>query len=105
MQTFHPIRLGNSVSGTTSSSSQRVALPTLASGALPKFVRVCIGQNAGAGAYGYVKPGDSSVVATTNDILAGTDNVLTLNVTGCTHIAFIQYLTTVIAINFTAVEA
>lgn len=69
---------------TTSASSARVALPTCANSVKAKYVRVS------ASAECYVRLGDSSVVATGNDILVQPADAVILATSGATHIAYIQ---------------
>ena len=69
---------------TSSGTSQRVAIPVNAAGRAPKHVRLqCTGNV-------YVRPGDSTVTATVNDILLSPNYDLGLAVAGFTHIAYLQ---------------
>ena len=68
----------------TGAASARVAIPVTAANTAPRYIRVA-GINEC-----YVKVGDSSVVATNGDVLVQPADAPTLNVQGCTHIAFIQ---------------
>lgn len=97
--TFSAIRLGNSTSVTTGAGSARVAIPTNAAGNVPKYVRILP-----AGANAWVRPGDSAVNATGNDILCSPNTDLILNVTGFTHIAYLQQGTAT-QLSIAAVEA
>lgn len=99
--TFQSVRLGNSVGVTTGTVSARISLPTLAGGAAPKFVRIAVVS----GGYGYFRPGDSGVTASTSDILVGGTFDTALNVTGLTHIAYIQSAGGATNATITAVEA
>lgn len=69
---------------TSAATSARTALPTAANSANINYVRV-----AATGEL-YVRIGDSSVVATSNDILVQPADSLLLCVNGATHIAYIQ---------------
>lgn len=72
------------VSAATGAASARSAIPVDASNKVPKYVRISARNEC------YVKAGDSTVAATVNDILIQPADSLTLQVTGCTHIAYIQ---------------
>lgn len=73
------------VSAATGAASARSAIPVDASGNRPKYIRVA-GRNEC-----YVKVGDSTVTATTNDVLVQPADAVILQVTtGHTHIAYIQ---------------
>lgn len=73
---------------TTGASSARIAIstiPTAAGGTnLPRYLRIAAINES------YVKVGDSSVAATTNDVLVQPADAVILRVQGCTHVAFIQ---------------
>lgn len=72
---------------TSGATSARVAIPVNAAGDVAKIVRVICPVSA---TYAYILPGDVTVVATTNSIGVNTAEELILDVTGCTHIAYIQ---------------
>jgi hypothetical protein len=69
---------------TTSGTSARVTIPNNSAGELPRYIRVA------ATAAAYVKIGDSSVVATTNDILVQPADAVIMSVNAQTNIAYIQ---------------
>ena len=69
---------------TSGATSARTALPTAANSVAVKYVRVA------ASAEVYVRIGDSSVAATSNDILIQPADSLILCTAGATHIAYIQ---------------
>lgn len=76
-----------------------VAIPFDSGGTrLARFVRF---QATG---YAYVRPGAAAVTATVNDILLSGSEDLILNVSGCTHIAYLQE-TAAAKINITPVES
>lgn len=68
----------------TGAASARVAIPTTAAGTSPRYLRVAAINES------YIKVGDSTVVATANDVLVQPADAVILAVQGCTHIAFIQ---------------
>ena len=70
---------------TTGAASARQAIPNNASAGVAKYVFVSALSGAA-----YVRPGDSSVVATANDLPVVLSQGIVLNVTGMTHIAYIQ---------------
>lgn len=72
------------VTGTAGASSAQLTLPTMASGAAPKAVRV---QTDG---YAFVKFGASGVVATTNDMLISPNMPEYVVCGGATTMAYIQ---------------
>jgi hypothetical protein len=78
-------------------ASARVAIPNDASGNRARVVRIATTGPA------YIRPGDSTVVATANDILVTVSDYLLLNVQGFTNIAYIQE-TGAQKINITPVE-
>lgn len=72
-------------SAATGGTSARSAIPVDGSGNRPNFVRIAARNEC------YVKIGDSSVTATTNDILVqNADSVLIQVPKAATHIAYIQ---------------
>lgn len=73
------------VSAATGAASARSPIPTDASGNRPKYIRVAARNEC------YVRVGDSTVVATANDILVQpADSIILQVTTGHTHIAYIQ---------------
>lgn len=68
----------------TGGASARVTIPVTAAGTAPRYIRIA------ALAEAYIKVGDSTVAATTNDIMLQPGDSLILTAQGCTHIAFIQ---------------
>jgi hypothetical protein len=76
--------VGTGASITTSATSQSVAIPTDSSGGKARFVVISVTQAA------YVRPGNSSVTATTTDIICNANEKTVLNVAGCTNIAALQ---------------
>ena len=71
---------------TSGAASASVAIPTNSAGDTAKVIRIICPVSA---AYAYVLPGNGSVVATTSAI-AINDTTEYLDVSGCTHIAYIQ---------------
>ncbi len=72
-------------SAATGGTSARTAIPVNGSGQVPSFIRVAARNEC------YIKVGDSSVTATTNDILVqNADSVILQVGRGNTHIAYIQ---------------
>ena len=72
-------------SAATGAASARSAIPTDGSGNRPNYIRVAARNEC------YVKLGDSSVTATTNDILVqNADSVILRVGKADTHIAYIQ---------------
>jgi hypothetical protein len=71
---------------TSGAASARSALPVNAAGTTARVIRVKCSDPVG---YAYVLPGNSSVVATTASLSIG-NYAEYLDVTGCTHIAYIQ---------------
>ena len=72
-------------SAATGAASARTAIPVDGSGNRPNFLRVAARNEC------YFKIGDSSVTATTNDILVqNADSVIIQVPKGATHIAYIQ---------------
>lgn len=69
---------------TTSGTSARGAITNNGSGEKPRYVRVQ------SSAFAYIKFGDSSVTATTNDALLSPNEPEVFVVSGNTHIAAIQ---------------
>ncbi len=68
----------------TSGASARTAIPVTGAGVLPRYIRVAAINES------YVKLGDSSVTATTNDMLVQPADSVLLAVNGATNIAYIQ---------------
>ena len=68
----------------TGAASARVALPTDSAGNNPRYIRVAAINES------YVKLGNSTVVATANDLLIQPADAAILAVNGATHVAFIQ---------------
>lgn len=75
------------VSVTSSGTSQAVAIPTNLAGTTARVVRVSCPNSSH---YGYVLPGPSTAVATTASVAIGNFSDILLDVTGCTHIAYLQ---------------
>lgn len=76
-----------SASGTTVTSgatTANVALPTTANGLAPKFVRLQVDG------FMFVRLGDASVVATTNDLLLSPNEAEVVVAAGAAKIAYIQ---------------
>ena len=72
-------------SAATGAASARSAIPTDGSGNRPNYIRVAARNEC------YVKIGDSSVTATTNDILVqNADSIIIQVPKAATHIAYIQ---------------
>lgn len=72
-------------SAATGAASARSAIPVDGSGNRPNYIRVAARNEC------YVKIGDSSVAATTNDILVqNADSIIIQVPKGATHIAYIQ---------------
>lgn len=72
-------------SAATGGTSARTAIPTDGSGNRPNYVRIAARNEC------YIKIGDSSVTATTNDILVqNADSIIIQVPKGATHIAYIQ---------------
>lgn len=68
----------------TGAASARIAIPVDGSGGVPKYIRVSAINES------YVKLGDVTVVATTNDVLIQPADAALMSTNGRTHIAFIQ---------------
>ena len=79
---FHIVATGLQV--TTSGVTAVNAIPVMANGQSPKYVRLQALANC------YVRPGSSAITATNADILLTPNEDVTLNVSGCTHIAGLQ---------------
>lgn len=86
---------------TSSGTSQVIALPNNAAGTAPRVIRVSCPNSSH---FGYVMPGNSAVVATTASVAIGNFSDVLLDVTGCTHIAYLQGAAGAI-INISPVEA
>lgn len=72
-------------SAATGAASARSTIPVDGSGRAPNYIRVAARNEC------YVRVGDSTVVATTNDVLVQpADSVIMLIPKGLTHIAYIQ---------------
>lgn len=72
-------------SAATGAASARTAIPNDSSGRAPNYIRVAARNEC------YVKVGDSTVTATTNDVLVQpADSVIMHVPKGLTHIAYIQ---------------
>lgn len=69
---------------TSAGTTANVAIPVGANGIIPKWVRLMVTGNL------YVRAGDASVTATTNDMLLSPNFDVILNVRGCAKIAYIQ---------------
>ena len=69
---------------TAGGASARVAIPNDASGRRARFIRLQVTSNA------YVRAGDSTVVATVNDVLLSPNFDVVLDVMPNTHIAYLQ---------------
>jgi len=91
----------NGIIVTTTASSASQAIPTNASGNTSNLIRVSCPNST---AYAYVMPGNSSVVASTASIAIGGFGDILLDVSGCTHIAYIQGSASAI-LNIIPVEA
>lgn len=82
---MHAIQItGSGASITTSGSSASVAIPTTASGTVPRYALVTCTAAA------YIRPGDSSVTAATTDIILQPNYTIKLNVAGFTNLAALQ---------------
>jgi len=90
----------NGVSVTSSATSQVVAIPTNSAGDIAKIVRISCPNSTH---YGYVLPGPSTAVATSSSVAIGNFSDVLLDVTGCTHIAYLQGATSAI-INISPLE-
>jgi hypothetical protein len=75
---------GSGASITTSGSSASVAIPNTASSTSPRYVLVTCTAAA------YIRPGDSSVTASTTDIILQPNYTMKLTIAGNTHIAALQ---------------
>jgi hypothetical protein len=75
------------VSVTTSGTSTTIAIPNNAAGTPARILRISCPNST---AFAYVMPGTSSVTAAANCIAIGGFGDIQLDVTGCTHIAYIQ---------------
>ena len=75
---------GSGASITTSGSSASVAIPNTASGTPPRYVLVTCTAAA------YIRPGDSSVTASTTDIILQPNYTLKLTIAGNTNLAALQ---------------
>lgn len=69
---------------TTAATTARTTIPTDAAGNLPRYVRIA------ATAESYVKLGDGTVTATSNDMLIQPADAAIVAVNGATNIAYIQ---------------
>ena len=85
---------------TTSATSASAAIPTNSAGVRARVVRVSCPNSAH---YAYVLPGPSTVVATSSSIAIGNFSDIVLDVSGCTHIAYIQGSTGAV-INISPIE-
>lgn len=72
---------------TSGAASASVAIPVNGAGTTARAVRIICPVSA---TYAYVRAGNSTVVATANSVSATNTEELILDVTGCTHIAYIQ---------------
>lgn len=70
-------------SAATGAASARTAIPS-SSGGVPRYIRVAARNEC------YFKLGDSTVTATANDILVQPADSVIIQVSGATHIAYIQ---------------
>ena len=91
------VATGNLV--TSGVASARIAIPVNAAGQAANVVRIICPV---AATYAYVRPGNSTVTATTSNIAVNTTELL-LEVGGCTHIAYIEGSTAAV-INISPVE-
>jgi hypothetical protein len=85
---------------TAAATSARVAIPLNSAGETAAYIRLICPVHA---AYGYIRVGNSTVVATTNSLAVTSEEELVLDVTGCTHIATIEGSTAAL-INIIPVE-
>lgn len=69
---------------TTSGTTARTVIPNDSNGTVARWVRVQALANC------YIKPGDSTVTATVNDMLLSPNEAVLLDVRGCSNIAGIQ---------------
>ena len=81
----------------TGAASARVTIPNCGNGTAPKYIRVA------ATTESYVRIGDSSVAATTNDVMVQPADAVILAVSRATNIAYIQG-TSVGKVNIVPVE-
>ena len=88
------------MSVTTSGTSARQAIPNNSAGDRAKVVRVSCPNSS---AYAFVMAGDVTVVATVASVSIGNFSDVLLDVTGCTHIAYIQGSTAAV-INISPLE-
>ena len=82
---------------TAGAASARVAIPNDSTGSRAKHLLVTVAGNT------YIQPGDSSVDATTSSAIAAIGVPLMLDVTGHTHIAYLE-LAAGQRVTFTPVE-
>lgn len=78
-------------------TTARVALPVNAAGKTPKHVRIQCTGNA------YIRPGDTNVNCTVNDVLISPNYDVYMAVGGFTHMAYLQEFTAA-KINITPLE-
>lgn len=69
---------------TTGAASANVAIPNDSAGNLPRYIRIA------ATVESYVKVGNASVAATTNDIMVQPADAVILAVSGAVKVAYIQ---------------
>lgn len=72
------------VTQATSGTAARFAVPVTSAGTAPRYVRLAAINES------YAKAGDSTVTATTNDVLVQPSDCVILNVQNCTHISVVQ---------------
>jgi hypothetical protein len=81
----YPVIVTTGFSAATGAASARTAIPNDASGRVPSYIRIAARNEC------YCKLGDSSVVATTNDMLIQPgDSQIVAVPKGVTNIAYIQ---------------
>lgn len=85
---------------TSGAASARVAIPNNAAGTTARAIRIMCPVHA---AYAYIRVGNSAVVATSNSVVVNGEEELVLDVTGCTHIAYIEGSTAAL-INIAPIE-
>lgn len=83
---------------TSGIATASVAIPTDSAARPARYVRLQ------ANGYVYVRPGAAAVAATVSDIMLSGSEELILNVSGCTHIAYLQE-TAAAKINISPVES
>lgn len=87
------------IQATAGVATSRVAIPNCADGHIAKYVRLQSLTN-----YCYIKPGDSTVTATVNDILLSPNNDIILCVNAMTNIASLREGGADVKFNITPLE-